>query len=185
MSGLVAPILDIYFSAEKLCQPFVIFDRDNTLIQDEGYTHAPADLRWRQGALELLAQLNESQVACFIATNQSGLARGIFTREQLLEFHTALVTSVEAAGGCIRAICTCPHMDDGAVPEFSVACGCRKPRPGLFLTLLREFGLDPRRGVSVGDKASDWEAAKMAGLPAIDSRPPIDRWSNSIFEWWS
>jgi len=184
MSPVLAPLLDVYCARETEAQSFVIFDRDNTLIEDAGYTHLVSDLRWRQGALELLSRLHDRQIACFIATNQSGLARGIFTHAQMQEFHGSLVASAENAGGCIRAICTCPHADVPATAGDR-PCDCRKPRPGLFLTLMKAFHLDPSQGLSVGDKVSDWDAAKAAGLAAVDSRPPVSAWSDSILDWWN
>lgn len=179
------PLLDLYEQPPtgQGHDRFVIFDRDETLIRDLGYTHRIEDLQWRPGALRLLRDLTLRGVLCLIATNQSGLARGYFSREQQLAFNGALIADARAAGAQIAAICSCPHLLEAVVPEYDVDCECRKPLPGLFLELKQTFHLVLDRGIAVGDKESDWEAARAAGIESVDARPDVGLWRHQVLDW--
>ncbi|RYG23613.1 HAD-IIIA family hydrolase, partial [bacterium] len=112
-------------------------DRDGVIIEDRGYLSDPAGIAWIPGAVEAIRRLREQGYAPILATNQSGVGRGLFTQETLDRFHTALVARLNALGAPLAAIAWCPHG-----PEET--CHCRKPLPGLLeeafsaLPLLRE-----------------------------------------------
>lgn len=138
---------------------FVVLDRDDTLTLDDGYTHKVRDFRWNPDILPILGLLSERSVPVAIATNQSGVARGFFSLDQVDRFHSHLVDRATELGVRIVLIATCPHaaLDP---PE----CQCRKPLPGLVKTVIDIMGVSPSRGFMIGDRMSDLEAGNSAGL---------------------
>ncbi len=134
----------------------VLFDRDGTLVEDVPYNGDPAQVRIRPGAREALDRLRAAGIRVAMVTNQSGVARGLLTPEQV----AAVNTRVEELLGPLDAVLVCEHgPDDG--------CSCRKPRPGLVLEAARRLGLRPRDCVVIGDIGSDIEAARAAGARAV------------------
>jgi D-glycero-D-manno-heptose 1,7-bisphosphate phosphatase len=142
----------------------VIFDRDGVLIRDTGFPHLPEHLIWTDGALSLLAWLKNRGTLALVATNQSGVARGYFPLAAVEQFHERMSSQVEFAGGRLDRIAFCPHLESGVVPTFNVSCSCRKPKPGLLLSLLQEFRLQPHEAIMIGDRQSDLQAASAAGV---------------------
>ena len=142
----------------------VIFDRDGVLIRDTGFPHLPEHLIWTDGALSLLAWLKKQDTLALVATNQSGVARGYFPLATVELFHELMSSEVGLAGGRLDRIAFCPHLESGAVPPFNVSCSCRKPKPGLVLSLLQEFRLQPHEAIMIGDRQSDLQAASAAGV---------------------
>lgn len=160
---------------------FVVFDRDRTLTHDAGYTHLAEDLRWMPGVLDLLLELENCGIPAFVATNQSGVARGYYSIEQMSQFNALLVQQARDHGGSIRAIAVCPHLDGGTVVAYAGTCRCRKPETGLLDVLGARYDLNWEHGLVVGDKDSDLEAARRVGAFAIDARH--QNWVQETFHW--
>lgn len=144
----------------------VIFDRDGVLIHDCGYPHLPEHLRWTDGARPLIAQLNHAGVKVLVASNQSGVARGYFRESDVQAFHALMQAQLAGAGARLDDIAYCPHLPDAPVAAYARTCTCRKPAPGLLLTLLERHEIAASHALMVGDKPSDLEAAAAAGIPA-------------------
>ncbi|WP_273846933.1 HAD-IIIA family hydrolase [Rubrobacter calidifluminis] len=142
----------------------VIFDRDGTLVRDVPYNRDPGRVEPVPGAREALQRLRASGIALGIATNQSGVARGLIDRRELL----AVNQRVEELVGPLGFWAVCPHA-----PEEG--CQCRKPAPGLVLRAARALSSDPSRCVVVGDTGADVEAARTAGARAILVPTPATR----------
>lgn len=135
----------------------VILDRDGVINQDsDDYIKSPEEWVPIPGSIEAIARLTHAGFRVAVATNQSGLARGLFTIETLNAIHRRLRDRVEFHGGRIEMIAFCPHG-----PEDD--CPCRKPRPGLLLAIARRFGTDLAGVPYIGDSASDLQAARAAG----------------------
>ena len=137
----------------------VILDRDGTVNEDRNDFVKSAD-EWvpLPGALEAIARLNHAGWHTVIATNQSGLARGLLDMTALNAIHTRMNRELAALGGRIDAVFFCPHgPDDG--------CTCRKPLPGLFTMIGERYGLDLPEVPSVGDSLRDLQAGIAAGSP--------------------
>ena len=149
---------------EKSNLSIVIFDRDGTLIKNTGYPIDPAGFIWQPGALRAISWLRSHGVAVGVATNQSGVARGYFTLEQVHAFHAAMDTAIQAETGLIDAYVICPHLIGGAVAEYAVDCDCRKPKPGLINQLLERFLVKPENAVMIGDRETDLLAGQAAGV---------------------
>jgi D-glycero-D-manno-heptose 1,7-bisphosphate phosphatase len=137
----------------------VFFDRDGTLIENVPYNGDPEAVRPFPGAREALDKLRARNIPLGVISNQSGISRGYFTREQA----ESVNRRVEELLGPFDVWFYCPHQPNDE-------CECRKPKPKLILDAARALGVDPECCVMVGDLPSDLEAARNAGsLPiAID-----------------
>jgi D-glycero-D-manno-heptose 1,7-bisphosphate phosphatase len=146
----------------------VIFDRDGVLNVDHGYVGQVERLEWVAGARAAVARLNRTGVLVIVATNQSGVARGCFDEAAVEAVHEAMQADLKGEGAWIDAFYVCPFL-----PEASVAAYAhpdhpdRKPNPGMILKALADFELDPAAVVLVGDKSSDLEAARRAGITGL------------------
>ena len=134
-----------------------ILDRDGTINQDSlDYVKSAEEWMPLPGALEAIARLNHAGWHAVIASNQSGLGRGLFDVSTLNAMHTKMHALLAAVGGRVDAVFYCPHTpDDG--------CHCRKPEPGLFEQIGERYGMDLRDVPMVGDSARDVLAAVAAG----------------------
>jgi len=135
----------------------VILDRDGTINEDRDDFVKSAD-EWvpLPGSLEAIARLNHAGWHTVIATNQSGLARGLFDMAALNAIHTRMNRELAAYGGRIDAVFFCPHgPDDG--------CTCRKPLPGLFTRIAERYGIALAKTPTVGDSLRDIQAGAAAG----------------------
>ena len=146
---------------------FVIFDRDGTLIEDRGYSIEVKSIVWTSGALSVLRLLSKHSIHVAVATNQSGVARGYFTLDQVHALHTAMSNTVNAKGGRIDAFAVCPHLIGGGVAKYSVDCNCRKPKPGLINQLLEKFQVSAEDAVMIGDRETDVLAGQAAGVESF------------------
>jgi D-glycero-D-manno-heptose 1,7-bisphosphate phosphatase len=147
--------------------PVAFFDRDNTLIHDEGYTHKSTDLRWIDGSREAIRRLNDAGYRVCVVSNQAGVARGYYEEEDVRRFHALMQEDLAAFGAHIDLSLYCPHHPDGTVPGYAVACDCRKPKPGLLERAGAQMAVDKARSFLVGDKDSDIEAALAFGIRGI------------------
>ena len=143
----------------------VFLDRDGVLIEDTGYPHVEDQMRITPGAPEAVRRLNALGYMAIIVTNQSGVARGLFSLEQMNRFNDALVRRFAAKGARIGAVYACPFHAEAKVEEFRHPDHPdRKPNPGMILKAVADHGVDPARSFLIGDQASDLEAARRAGV---------------------
>lgn len=142
----------------------VFFDRDGVLNVDVAYLYKIEDLRWIEGAREAVAYLTQQGYKIFIVTNQSGIARGYYTVEQMERLHSYMQQEIAAYGGRIDRIYYCPHHPEGSVAQYSCTCSCRKPKPGMLLQAFAEYDIDKEQSFLIGDGKRDVEAAEAAGV---------------------
>ena len=148
--------------------PAVFLDRDGVLIPDSGYPHLEEHLTLLPGAADAVRRLNSLGYLVIIVTNQSGVARGYFTFEQMEAFNVRLVQKLGARGARIGAVYACPFHHEAEDPRwFHPDHPDRKPNPGMILRAIADHGIDPARSFLIGDRASDTEAARRAGLPGF------------------
>ena len=135
----------------------VILDRDGTINADsDDFVKTPDEWEPLPGSLEAIARLNHAGWRVVIASNQSGLGRGLFDVAALNAMHAKMHKLLAAAGGRVDAVFYCPHS-----PEES--CTCRKPLPGLFEQIGARFGVPLRDVPTAGDSLRDWQAGAAAG----------------------
>ncbi len=146
-------------------RPAAFLDRDGVLIEDTGYPHDPAAVRWIAGAPEAVARLNRDGFFVFVVTNQSGVARGLYPEAQVGALHRWMASRLAESGARVDAFKHCPHHPDAPLPAFRRACRRRKPAPGMIEDLLRAWPVERAGSFLVGDKPSDLAAAEAAGLP--------------------
>ena len=145
-------------------QRAAFIDRDGVLNEDHGYVHRREDFRWLPGAVDALAQLQHDGHALVIVSNQSGIGRGMYTQADVDRLHADIATELSGHGVRLAGIYTCPHHPDAALPAYRVACDCRKPRPGMILQAAAELAIDLGASCLFGDKVSDIEAGRSAGV---------------------
>jgi D-glycero-D-manno-heptose 1,7-bisphosphate phosphatase len=141
----------------------IFLDRDGTLVQARHYPSRPEQLVLVGGILPELRALLSAGWRLVVITNQSGIARGFLTEQDLARMHDALRQNLRANGVELDGIYYCPHHPDGVVEQFAIDCACRKPRPGLLLRAAAELGFDLTQSWFVGDILDDIEAGSRAG----------------------
>ena len=146
----------------------VILDRDGVLNVDHGYVGDVSRLDWIAGARRAVRRWNDDGVLVIVATNQSGVARGYFDEAAVERLHAAMAADLAADGAHIDAFYVCPFHPEASVEAYRhPGHPDRKPNPGMILRALKDFAIDPTDAVMVGDKASDLEAARRAGVHGV------------------
>lgn len=146
-------------------RPAAFLDRDGVLIVDCGYPHRPDQLVLIPGAAEAVKRLNDAGFVTVIVTNQSGVARGLFSEDTMHGFNALLVQRLAEDGARIDAVYACPFHAEAVDARYRHPDHPdRKPNPGMLLKAIAEHDLDPARSLMIGDQASDMEAARRAGV---------------------
>jgi D-glycero-D-manno-heptose 1,7-bisphosphate phosphatase len=150
-------------------QPTVFLDRDNTLIEDPGYISDPDQVRVLDGVPAALRRLQDAGYRLVIVTNQSGIARGLLTENDLAAIHDKLRSLLRAEGVDVDAIYYCPYLDgpEATCEAYRRDSELRKPKPGMILLAARELGIDLGRSWMVGDSGRDVQAGRAAGCRTI------------------
>jgi len=148
-------------------RPAVFLDRDGTLIEDVGYLASLTRLQLIPWTIDVIRALNRAALPVVVVTNQSGVARQYFAEAFVQETHRAIDARLAAGGAHVDAYYYCPHHPDGKLPEYAVACDCRKPRSGLIDRAARDLTLDPSRSFVVGDSWGDVGLARAVGARAV------------------
>ncbi len=147
--------------------PALFIDRDGTLVEARHYPSRPEDLVLYPGIGPGLRLLQGAGWKLVVITNQSGIARGLFTEDDLGRMHDHLRAELAAQGVTIDAIFHCPHHPEGTVADLAISCGCRKPRPGMLLAAANQLGIDLAASWMLGDILDDIEAGTRAGCRTV------------------
>ena len=145
----------------------VFLDRDGTVSEEVGYLRAIDRFQIYSYSPLAIRTLNQAGLRTFLVTNQSGVARGLFSEDLIREIHTELENKLREEGAHLDAIYYCPHHPEGSVPTYRLDCDCRKPKTGMIQRAARDFDLDLSSSFVVGDKYLDMELAFRAGARAI------------------
>ncbi len=140
----------------------VILDRDGVINYDSpSYIKSPDEWKPIPRSLDAIARLTQADYRVVVATNQSGVGRGLFEMATLNAIHDKMHRAVGQAGGRIDAVFYCPHA-------MEANCGCRKPKPGLLEDISRRFNIDLKDVPCIGDALRDLQAAAVVGaLPIL------------------
>jgi len=133
----------------------VFFDRDGTLLVEVGYLNHPSLVIPYKFTVEALKIAREGGFLLIVVTNQSGVARGYITEEELGAINGKMKDILREAGVPLDAVYYCPHHRAGKVAAYKRQCDCRKPGPGMGLEAARQFGIDLSRSYMIGDKETD------------------------------
>lgn len=161
-------------------RPAFFFDRDGVLVEDLGAAVHSGPLELLPGALEAIRLARAAGRLVFVVTNQTVVARGVATEEDVRSVHADLGLRLAREGATVDAFYFCPHHPSATLAAYRTTCDCRKPRPGMLLEAAREWDIDLAASVMVGDRLSDVAAGKRAGCRAglvmtgCHDAPPIE-----------
>lgn len=156
--------------AVKKNRPTIFLDRDGVLIKDHGYVYQANDVEIFPDVVEGLEALRDKGYLILVVTNQSGVARGYFTLQDVAHCHNVILEKL-GRPGLIDKFYVCPHHPKGTHPEFAKVCDCRKPATGMIDAATQEFSIDLKRSFLIGDKVSDIQCGLARGVSSIQ----IDR----------
>ncbi len=139
-------------------------DRDGVINEERAFVYRAEDFDFVPGAVAALRELQSAGYLLVVITNQSGIARGLYTEEDYLRLTAYMREQLAAAGVSLAAVYHCPHLPDATVERYRVDCDCRKPRPGMLTRAIAELNIDPRGSILIGDRGSDLQAARAAGV---------------------
>ncbi len=145
----------------------VFLDRDGTINEEANFVRKPEEFVLIPKAADAIVKLNRLGIKTFVLTNQSGIARGYYTEEILSLIHDRMKELLSDLGAYVDDIFFCPHHPEGSVPEYSIECQCRKPKPGLVLGAEKKYRLDLERSFVIGDMERDIETGKALNMKTI------------------
>lgn len=152
---------------EEVRRPAIFFDRDGTLNVDTGYLYQPEAFRWIEDAPDALRWANDHGYLAVVVTNQSGVARGLYTEADVKKLHRWMNKRLGESGAHIDAFYYCPHHPEGTVAKYRKTCDCRKPGTALVEEACRALHIDKRASFLIGDADRDMECAARAGMRGI------------------
>ncbi len=139
-------------------------DRDGVLNEERGFVHRIEDFVFEPGAIEALQALQTAGYLLVVITNQSGIARGLYSEDDYLTLTAHMRERLQAAGVRLDAVEYCPHLADAPLERYRLDCDCRKPKPGMLRRAITALDIEPASSFLVGDRLSDVEAGRAAGI---------------------
>ena len=145
-------------------RPALFLDRDGVINVDKGYVSTTDAFEWIEGAAETIAAFNARGWWVFVVTNQSGIARNLYTEDEMWRLHEWMCDQLEKAGARIDRIYHCPFHEEGTIARYTRDSFDRKPKPGMLIQAMTDFPVDKDRSFLIGDKETYIAAAKAAGV---------------------
>lgn len=155
--------------------PALFLDRDGVINVDHGYVFKIDDFEFMPGVLDLARRAVGAGRRLVVATNQSGVARGYYSEDDVRRLHRHMAAQFAAAAAPLTDILHCPYHDKGDVAAYARPSYWRKPNPGMLLEAARRHDLDLGRSIMIGDQPTDMAAARAAGVPRrilVTGAPP-------------
>lgn len=145
-------------------RPALFLDRDGVINVDKNYIYRVEEFEWVEGAQDVIRRFNNMGWWVFVVTNQSGIARGLYTEEQMQVLHDWMTGELAKSGAHIDRIYHCPFHEEGTIPRYTKDSFDRKPKPGMLIHAMTDFPVIKERSFMIGDKQADMEAATAAGV---------------------
>ena len=142
----------------------VFLDRDGVINVEKDYVYTIDEFEFIEDSIEALKIIQDKGYALVVVTNQSGIARGYYTEEDFLKLTEWMDWCLIDRGVTLDGIYYCPHHPEKGIGKYKVDCNCRKPKAGLIFDAVKQLDIDLGRSVMVGDKVSDIECGKNAGI---------------------
>lgn len=142
----------------------VFIDRDGTISEEVGYINHASRFRTFTYAADAIKQLNENDWLAIVITNQAGVARGYFAEDMIKAVHERMTNDLASGAARLDAVYYCAHHPSVGEPPYRFDCDCRKPKPGLISRAANDFEIDLSASWMVGDRYSDIELARNAGV---------------------
>ena len=139
-------------------------DRDGVLNEERAFVHRIDDFTFVPGTIEALRALRAAGYLLVVVTNQSGIARGLYSEADYLTLTRQIQERLAAEGVGLDAIEYCPHLPEAPLTQYRLDCDCRKPKPGMLNRAIQKLDIDRRTSFLVGDRLSDLEAGRAAGI---------------------
>ncbi len=151
-----------------MARPAVFLDRDGVLVEDVDLLTKPSQIRLFERAPSAIKHLKRAGFKVIVVSNQTIVARGLATEEDVGRIHDRIQQLLsEANGSHIDAFYFCPHHPNATLPAYQIECNCRKPRPGMLIQAAREHAIDLRKSYMIGDRITDIIAGMRAGCKTI------------------
>ena len=151
-------------TAQSSLSKAVFLDRDGVINVDHGYVSQLANFEFIEGSISAMRKLYQAGYKIIIVTNQSGIARGYYSEKTFLDLMAGVEKILRKNGVKISGTYYCPHHPEASLPQWRIACKCRKPASGMLEKAINDHQIDPTQSFMVGDKMSDIEACLGAGL---------------------
>ncbi|MGL4642443.1 D-glycero-beta-D-manno-heptose 1,7-bisphosphate 7-phosphatase [Cetobacterium sp.] len=145
----------------------IFLDRDGTINVEKSYLHKWEDFEFEKNVIDGLKELKKMGYEFIVVTNQSGIARGYYSEDDLKALNNEMVKELKKHDIDILECYYCPHHPEKGLDQYKKNCDCRKPNPGMLLEGIKKYNVDIENSFMIGDKKSDLEAGKKAGLKSI------------------
>lgn len=145
-------------------KPAIFLDRDGVINKDHGYVSQRDDFEFIEGVIEACIEFQKKGYLLVVITNQSGIARGLFSEDQFNTLTEWMDWSMADRGVDLDGIYYCPHHNEEGQGEYKIDCECRKPKPGMLMSAIEDLNIDVETSILIGDKVSDLQAGIAAGV---------------------
>jgi D-glycero-D-manno-heptose 1,7-bisphosphate phosphatase len=144
--------------------PALFLDRDGVINRDVGYAFTPEQIEWMPDVFTAVRVANQAGFFVFVVTNQSGVARGLYSEKNVRDLHEWMGHELKKQGAEVKEFSYCPHHPSEGQGAHKTECACRKPKPGMITALCEAYTIDLARSFLIGDMATDIAAAEAAGI---------------------